>query len=253
MIENKSWRDMRAVDPGSEPEVTFFVPCLNEEAHVVPTLQTIERAAARAGCTYEIIVWDDHSTDATPRLVGEFAAAHPGVSLRLVRNERKRGLARNYVEGAFAGRGKWYKIVNGDNAETVEDLVAILSRKGEADIVLPYFHEDARVAGRRLLSALFTALVNALSGFHLRYYNGAVLHLRYNVMRWHSDTYGFAYQAEILTRLLGEGATYLEVPIRHVEAGGRVSKALTVENVLSVGHSLLQILLRRLRRFLFKV
>ena len=244
---------MSAGDLQSDLDVTFFVPCLNEEAHVVPTLQTIERAAARAGCTYEVIVWDDHSTDATPRLVGEYAAARPDLNLRLERNERTLGLARNYVDGAFAGRGKWYKIVNGDNAETEEDLVAILSRRGTADIVIPYFSEDGRVAGRRLLSAVFTALVNTLSGLRLRYYNGAVLHLRYNVMRWHSDTYGFAYQAEILVRLLGEGATWVEVPIRHVEAGGRESKALTVKNLLSVGHSLLQILLRRLRRFLFKV
>lgn len=244
---------MRIVDLHNEVDVTFFVPCLNEEANVIPTLEVIREAVRQVGCTWEIIVWDDASTDRTVAVVEAYRAAHPQLPLRLERNERTLGLARNYVDAAFAGRGKYHKIVAGDNAEPVADLVAILSRMGEAEVVIPYLRDDIRRPGRRLLSRTFTGLVNALSGFHLHYYNGAALHLRYNVMRWHSDTYGFAYQAEMLTRLLSEGATWIEVPIDNLEAQGRRSKALTVKNALSVGHSLLQIMLRRLRRFLFQV
>lgn len=233
-------------------DITLFVPCYNEEANVIPTLETIQEAMREVRRTYEIIVWDDCSKDATVPRVEEYIARHPEAPIQLVRNDRNRGLARNYVDCAFAGRGKYYKIVSGDNAEPKEDMVAILSRLGEAEIIIPYLRNDIRVPGRRFLSRVFTGLVNLLGGFHLQYYNGAALHLRYNVMRWHSDTYGFAYQAEILTRLMMEGASWLEVPINNVESGGRVSKALSFKNLMSVGHSLLQIFLRRLRRIIFK-
>lgn len=239
------------VNVPSDLDLTIFVPCYNEEANVGATLDTIRDAMREVGRSYEVLVWDDCSADATVRRVEEYCERNPGAPIRLVRNDRNRGLARNYVDGAFAGRGRYYKIVSGDNAEPKEDMVAILRRLGEADIVIPYLRNDIRVPGRRVLSRVFTTLVNALSGCRLRYYNGAALHLRYNVMRWHSDTYGFAYQAEILTRLIMEGATWVEVPINNIESGGRVSKALTFKNLMSVGHSLLQIFLRRLRRLIF--
>lgn len=239
------------VNVQSDLDLTIFVPCYNEEANVGATLDTIRDAMREIGRSYEVLVWDDRSADATVQRVEQYLERNPGAPIRLVRNDRNRGLARNYVDGAFAGRGRYYKIVSGDNAEPKEDMVAILRHLGEADIVIPYLRNDIRVPGRRVLSRVFTGVVNALSGCRLRYYNGAALHLRYNVMRWHSDTYGFAYQAEILTRLIMEGATWVEVPINNIESGGRVSKALTFKNLMSVGHSLLQIFLRRLRRVIF--
>jgi glycosyltransferase involved in cell wall biosynthesis len=234
-------------------DITISVPCLNEERHVTGTLEHIREAAALANRTVEIIVFDDHSTDRTAERVEEFARRHPELPLRLVRRERTMGLARNYVDGAFLGRGKYYKQVGGDDAEPVETIVAIISRLGEADMILPYLQPDPRDLFRRGLSRIFTALINLVSGYRLRYYNGTVAHLRYNIMRWHSDTYGFAFQAEVITRLLNEGASYLEVPISPVEQPGRSSRAFKLHNLLSVAHSVLQILLRRLRIFLFKV
>ena len=71
-------------------------------------------------------------------------------------------------------------------------------------------------------------------------------------MRWHSETYGFAYQAEIITRLLLEtDATYIEVPVQFFDRKGGVSNAFKLQNILSIAHSLINILLRRIRQFLF--
>ena len=95
--------------------------------------------------------------------------------------------------------------------------------------------------------------MNALSGYHVRYYNGLALHLRYNVMRWGPYSFGFGFQAELITRLLDEGATYVEIPVNavHLEKKGQNS-ALNLKNFLSVGHTLLEVLLRRVRRRAFQ-
>ena len=87
---------------------------------------------------------------------------------------------------------------------------------GTADMIVPFFsNQDNRRFFRVLLSKIFTFLVNFISGYRIPYYNGPVLHLRYNVMRWSPDTHGYAYQAELITRILSEGATYKTVKIKN--------------------------------------
>jgi glycosyltransferase involved in cell wall biosynthesis len=234
-------------------DLTVFVPCLNEERHIVPTIETILRAVEQAGCSCEILVFDDGSTDRTSANVEEFRRGNPEAPLRLIRRQRTMGLARNYVDGSFIGRGTYYKQVGGDDSEPLETIVAVLRRIGEADMVLPYLRADSRDLFRRTLSRIFVGIINLAGGYRIRYYNGTAMHRRYNVMRWHSDTYGFAFQAEIITRLLNEGASYVEVPVDNIEQAGRSSRAFKLHNLLSVGHSVLQILLRRLRIGLFGV
>ena len=70
-------------------------------------------------------------------------------------------------------------------------------------------------------------------------------------MRWSPDTIGFAYQAELITRILSEGKSFKSVEIKNQDRLKGESNAFTFQNILSVGHSLLQIFLRRLRNFLF--
>jgi glycosyltransferase involved in cell wall biosynthesis len=234
-------------------DISFFVPALNEQELIVPTLETLLGALGRFRHTFEILVVDDGSTDETAARVEAFMAAHPEAPIRLIRNPKNRGLGRNYVDAAFAASGRYYKLVCGDNPEPQHTIEALLAHLGEADMITPYLRNDPRHWKRKYLSIAFTKLVNLVGGYRLRYYNGTAIHLRYNVMRWHSDTYGFAFNAEIITRLLNEGASIVEVPIDVVEAAGRTSRAFSFHNILSVPHSLLQIFLRRLRRVLFKI
>ena len=98
-------------------EVTFLVPCLNEEANVLGTIETIRSAMERVGCGYEILVFDDGSQDNTSELVKGFQAANPQMPVRLFRRDVNRGLSYNFVEAAFQGRGRYYRAVPGDNVE----------------------------------------------------------------------------------------------------------------------------------------
>jgi len=234
------------------PEVTFFVPCLNEEKNVAGALSMIMAAAVKVGVSYEILVFDDGSTDDTSGAAERFAQEHPEAQIRIIRNARNLGLGRNYAEGSYVGRGTYYLIVNGDNVERPDTIETLLSHLGEADMLIPHLGNfDKRPVGRRIVSRTYTALVNAISGNHIHYYNGPVVHRRANVMRWHPDSHGFGYQAVLITRLLEEGASYLEFVYRSEDRAFGISKAFRFRNVLSVLHGFLKIGLRRLRRVLF--
>ncbi len=235
-----------------EVDLTFFVPCFNEEKNIANTLDAIISAINRTTLTYEIIVVDDKSQDLTKEVVREYVSRNESRSISLIENKFNKGLGRNYIDTSFVSNGTYYMLVNGDNAEPEETISRLISRVGEADMVIPYFGaNDSRHFMRFYVSKAFTLLINLIGGYKIQYYNGPVIHKTFNVMRWSPDTHGFAYQAEIIVKVLDEKGSFVEVLSMNYDRQVGDSKAFTIKNIFSVTHSILQIFLRRLRSFLF--
>ena len=232
-------------------DLSLFVACYNEEELIIATLNTVLSALAEAGCTYDITIIDDASKDRSVPLIEQFMAEHPELPIKLVVNEFNQGLGVNYVEAAFLGRGRYYRAICGDDVESEETLVSVFKRLGEADIILTY-HADAsaRTWSRRFISMSYTNLVNLISGCRIKYYNGLAVLRRYDVMRWHPNSPGFGFQADLVTRLLYMKATYIEIPVIPKERTAGKSHALSFKNICSVAHSLLEIFIRRAARIL---
>src|SRR6185437_7891812 len=114
---------------------------------------------------------------------------------------------------------------------------------GAADMLIPYYvSSEGKSLSRRIISNSYSWLVNLISGFRLQYYNGLAVHLRYNVTRWHPNTRGFGFQADIICMLLDQGFSYKEVPVRTIERRTSGSNALTPRNMLSVSHTLIDLI-----------
>jgi len=233
-------------------DLTIFIACFNEEKRVVPTLETVRAALAELPLTYEVIVVDDGSTDCTGAVVEEFARANPAMPVRLHRNPRNLGLSRSFVDTAFRGRGRHYRLVCGDNVEPKESMLKILRALGTADIIIPYYPVlPGKSRLRKIISRLYTRIVDLLGGYRIRYYNGCALYRRYHVMRWASYNYGFGFQAHLITTLLDEGATYSQVPLEGFHLTKDRGSPLNLRNFLSTGHTLCEIFIRRIRRELY--
>lgn len=236
-----------------ELDLTLFVPCFNEQERITGTLETIRSAHAEVPLTYEVIVVDDGSKDQTCAVVEAYQRAHPEMPVRLHRNPRNLGLARSFVDTAFQGRGRYYRLVCGDNVEPKETMVKLLHHIGKAELVLPYYPVlPGKSRARLAISKTFTFLVSFLSGHSVHYYNGCALYRRFHVMRWAPYNYGFGFQADLITTLLDEGTTYVQVPVsgtHFVKEGGR--SPLNFRNFVSTGHTLFEIFLRRLRQMMF--
>ena len=223
-------------------DLTVFASCYNEADYIIDTLDTVLRAAQEVGLSYEIIVIDDFSRDNSRDLVADYIAAQPEQRIMLRANLTNRGLAQSYLDGAFIGRGKYYRLVCGDNAEPIASIISVFRAIGEADIIVPYYvSSEGKSLIRRLISNTYTGLVNLVTGNRLHYYNGLAVHLRHNVMRWHPNTRGFGFQADILCLLIDLGFTYKEIPVTTVEQRRGKSNALTFRNFLSVSHTIIEI------------
>jgi glycosyltransferase involved in cell wall biosynthesis len=228
--------------------LTVFISCYNEEPYIITTIETLRAALAEVGeVSYETIVIDDCSSDRSADLVEAYIHSHPEDRILLRRNKVNRGLAQNYFDAAFIGKGKYYRLICGDNAEPKDTMIAVFREIDQADMLIPYYvSSEGKSLSRRMLSNTYSRLVNLISGFNLHYYNGLAVHLRFNVMRWHPNTRGFGFQADIICMLLDQGFTYKEVPVRTIERKKGNSKALTFKNILSVTHTLIDIIIRRI-------
>ncbi len=228
-------------------DVTIFVPCYNEEKNVVNTFKVIHSAFSDLALSYEIIAMDDGSRDNTVEVIDEYIKSNSDKNVSLHVQPSNMGLAYNFAEAAFLGRGKYFRQVNGDNDDSKENLIKLFSNLGKADLIIPYLEDaTARRLCRRMVSNVYTKIVNLINGYNLKYYNGMAVYLRSDVMRWHSQSHGFGYQAELLTCLLDKKRSYIEVPVIAESRGFGQSKAFSIMNVLSIVHTGVKLILRRI-------
>jgi len=232
--------------------LSLFVACYNEQDNILGTLETLIKSLQSTAPSFDIIIVDDASKDESATRIQKFMSEHPDVPIRLLRNAHNEGVATNYAEAAFRAKGEWFRMICGDNVEPKETLETIFKEIGKAEVVVPYTVEICgRGAFRRLLSKTYTALVNAISGYRMHYYNGLLVTRTEYVRRWHSNSHGFGFQADLLTRLLSKNLSYIEVPVYGNERATGKSKALTLRNLASVAHSLQNIAIRRISKTLY--
>ncbi|GAA4084652.1 glycosyltransferase [Nocardioides kongjuensis] len=101
--------------PGStaaRPRVSVVVITYNHERFIRHTLESI--VSQQAGFPFEVIVADDASTDATPDIVREIAARHPGVVVPVLR-EANIGIHPNVVDAMNRATGEFVALCEGDD------------------------------------------------------------------------------------------------------------------------------------------
>lgn len=194
----------------AQNSLSVIVPALNEEAHLSAAVACVLDAAKRHFDDYEVIIVDDGSSDRTGEIADRLRDGNERI--QVLHHERPRNLGGAYRSGLALARMQYVTIVNGKNDTTPEELGKVWRLKGSADLIVPYSADHAyRHSFRRVVSNSFTALMNALFGLKLRYYNHAVLHKRELVRSVSIRSDSYAFQAELLIKLLRRGHSHVEV------------------------------------------
>lgn len=229
-----------------QPLLSIIVPALNEERHISDSVKEALKAAEQTGIACEVIVVDDGSTDRTGQVA--LRLAEQDARIRLVRNPRNLGLGGAYKEGLALARGVYVTWVPGDASHPAEGLLSAYRAIGQADIIVPKpTNPEARARSRRVISSIYTLLVNLTTGFNIPYYNGLSIHRVELLRAARFSTNNFGFQAEAITRLLFRGATYKVVETFITERQLGRTKAFRIKNVLSVVKTLGRILFLSLR------
>ena len=120
-----------------ESLVSVVVPFYNEEDNVAPLVGRIEAAFdGLSGYTYECVLVDDGSTDATAERLAAAAARNPAVKpLRMARNF---GQSAAMVAGMRASDGDFVLTLDGDLQNDPADFPEMLALLQEHDCVFGY-------------------------------------------------------------------------------------------------------------------
>ena len=148
------------------PSVSFVIPMFNEEENIDHAIDASVESLTKYAGDYEIIIVDDASTDASPRIVAGRAADDP--HLRVIRHERNRKLGGALKSGFGAATKDLVVYMDADmpfDPEVLGRAIRAMELTG-ADVIAGYRH-DRTIEGfkRTLYSYVYNAMIGVLFGW----------------------------------------------------------------------------------------
>lgn len=220
--------------------ITIMVPALNEEGNLANTVSGILSILEKKVSDYEILIFNDGSTDLTGKIANQLAKKYKKV--KAFHNRPNQGMGYCYRKGLELAKFEYYMYIPGDNQFPKKALEKMVKKIGQADIINPYVtNMHIRPLGRQLLSHTFTLILNSLFRLEMKYYNGTVIHRTKILRQVPPSTDGFAYQAEVLTKLIKSGASFTQVSYEMVERQAGSTAAFKLKNIKSVFQTILKL------------
>jgi glycosyltransferase involved in cell wall biosynthesis len=150
------------------PYVSIILPCYNEQGHVMAEVARICGAMDASGYAYELVAYDDSSTDETLARLHEAAAQYP--HLQVVHFDRNGGSGTVRRIGTQHARGEIVVWTDADMTypnERIPELVQILDKDPSLDQVVGArtseegTHKFLRVPAKWFIRKLAEKLTNA--------------------------------------------------------------------------------------------
>jgi dolichol-phosphate mannosyltransferase len=138
-------------------DVSFVVPCHDEEGNLRTLVAEIHRAVAPLGLAYEIVITDDGSSDGSWALLRTLAADDP--RLRAQRFARNCGESAASWAGMQAARGRIIVTLDADRQNDPAEIPRFLAGLEHADCVCGT-RVEARRSGDSLLRVLSSRIAN---------------------------------------------------------------------------------------------
>jgi len=217
----------------SENSITIIIPALNEEKRLEATVSTVVRSLKKHFDAFEVIIFNDGSKDRTGEIADSLAKRFDYV--KAVHHKAPVCVGGIYKEGIRLSTMSYIMRINGKNDLTEENFDKIFKMREKAEIVIPYTTNiNERSMFRKSVSRTFTGLLNLIFGLKLRYYNHFVLYKKKLPASVAIRTDSYAFQAEILIKLIKAGFSYVEVPVEDTYEPGIPTKAFYFANIRMV-------------------
>ena len=194
--------------------LAIIVPAHNEEENIVDAIEKIE---ASLDIQHELIVVNDHSTDATAQLVHGLSGRYPNI--RLVENLDERGFANAIKTGFANNKSDAVVLVMADlcdDLHTIKDMYKKINEGFDIVCGARYIKGGARLGGSKI-KGFFSCFV----GWSLHYLLGVPAHDIANAFKIYRknvsdsiniESKGFEISMEIPLKAFYSGFKMAEVP-----------------------------------------
>lgn len=116
-----------------EPELSIVIPVYNEAENLPILVSEIRKVLSWADLTYEVILVDDASIDASPGVMRQLANANE--DLRVIRHDRNLGQSAALIAGFERARGAIVVTLDADLQNDPADIPRLLEELDDCDVV----------------------------------------------------------------------------------------------------------------------
>ena len=203
-------------EPARVPALSYFFPAHNEEANLRGLVEEAVATLPALADAFEIVIVDDGSRDATPRIADELAAADPHV--RVVHHPRNLGYGAALRSGLAAARFDLIAFTDGDRQFRVADIGRLTARFAEdrPDAVVGFRIERADPPVRTLYARAYRLANRIFFGLSVTDVDCACKLFQREALRGVSvESGGAFFSAELLIKLRASGRRVAEVGVAH--------------------------------------
>jgi glycosyltransferase involved in cell wall biosynthesis len=200
------------------PRLSYFFPAHNEEANLSRLVEEALGTLPGLADSFEIIVVNDGSRDATGRIADELTAAHPGV-VRAVHPPTNLGYGAALRSGFRAATHDHVAFTDGDRQFQVADVGRMIDRMAEPDhpdLVVGYRIKRADPLVRTVYARCYRLANRIFFGLKVRDVDCACKLFRRDALDGIGvESGGAFFSAELLIKLRAAGRTLAEVGVPH--------------------------------------
>ncbi|MBI3255524.1 MAG: glycosyltransferase family 2 protein [Candidatus Andersenbacteria bacterium] len=147
-------------------ELSVVLPAYNEAGVISTVLDEVITWCEHTLSSWEIIVVDDGSTDATAKMVSQ-AATHYR-QIRLVSHPRRQGYGQALRSGFKASGKEWILLMDADGQFAIADVLTFLPHTAKTSMIIGYWARRADTFWRTFLTSAYMAAVRGLLKVQLR-------------------------------------------------------------------------------------
>lgn len=214
-------KQIKSNKPEIAPELSLFLPVLNEEDNLRPMHAKIQGALDSLGKTAEVIYVDDGSTDKSLQILREIAAEDSRV--RVISLRRNYGQTAAMSAGIDAAHGEILIPMDADLQNDPKDIARLLEKLNEGyDVVSGWRknRKDALVL-RKIPSWIANSVISYIGGVPLHDYGCSLK----------------AYRRDVLKDVKLYGEMHRFIPIYASWAGARVTEIPVDHHARTMGKS----------------
>ncbi|MEZ5421492.1 MAG: glycosyltransferase family 2 protein [Pyrinomonadaceae bacterium] len=211
----------QTVDKGESPEISLFLPVLDEEENLRPMYEKITAALAELGRTAEVIFVDDGSTDRSLSILKEIAAKDDRV--RVISLRRNYGQTAAMAAGIDAAKGEILIPMDADLQNDPADIKRLLDKLDEGYDVVSGWRKNRqdKLISRKIPSQIANRIISWIGGVHLHDYGCSLK----------------AYRRDVLQDVRLYGEMHRFIPIYASWAGARVTEIPVDHHARTMGKS----------------
>jgi len=203
-------------------DISIVVPVYNEQENVEAVYSAISTALSAMGCSYEIVMVDDGSSDGSYNVLTRLASRD--AALKVIRFRRNFGQTAAMSAGFDHAKGDIIIPMDGDLQNDPADIPRLVAKIHEGFDVVSGWRRDRKdtFISRKIPSLLANALISHQTGVHLHDYGCTLKAYRREILDG-INLYGEMHR--FVPALASQfGAKVTELPVNHFPRLHGVSK-----------------------------